>query len=564
MSSHTGSPCHSQCGDGLTCFQRTGTQSVPGCRGNGDFSVDYCIIALPIESPAPSTKAPSVAPVLPLATDDTAPPTITATNANTLEPTLLVSTATTTTSPTSAATSSLMPTGAESFLSTSTDTSLPPTLRAEEKVTMSPTEGSTRTVEETMLPTALSSNTFVPSLVVSWEASTTEEPTVGKKPIDIPTAEVPTQKFPGLSPRIPTHSMIPATSDPTVFSADTEQPSLESSNSASGTGQPTMDGTTISATLSPTETTEDEIVFNGEREVLQETQSRQTPPFVQAFEREVETPSRLPYLELLGADGVFESFPLGPCQGSCFDDRDCLDGLICFQRQGDEAVPGCRGKGHSSANYCVFSVMSAMETGPDDQERESPTMDVLPHLQLLGEDEIFDVYPLSICQGSCFDDYDCTDGLICLHRDGDEPVPGCTGSPHHGENYCVNGFEEEAPTTVPDMTQTFWSESMGASSVAPSLTDPESVSLAPSATVSTSTTMSFTSTDTEHSTEEETAPSPLQEEVLLSAFATATYAPSDHETDLPRLQIVGNDGIFDFYPITACLGDCDFDADVSS
>ena len=49
--------------------------------------------------------------------------------------------------------------------------------------------------------------------------------------------------------------------------------------------------------------------------------------------------------------------PLGPCQGNCITDADCDDGLYCFQRGPNEAVPGCWGGtlDNTDTNYCVFS-----------------------------------------------------------------------------------------------------------------------------------------------------------------------------------------------------------------
>ena len=31
----------------------------------------------------------------------------------------------------------------------------------------------------------------------------------------------------------------------------------------------------------------------------------------------------------------------GTCHGDCDNDNDCDPGLLCFQRQGGQAVPGC-------------------------------------------------------------------------------------------------------------------------------------------------------------------------------------------------------------------------------
>jgi hypothetical protein len=45
--------------------------------------------------------------------------------------------------------------------------------------------------------------------------------------------------------------------------------------------------------------------------------------------------------------------PLGLCQGDCDSDEDCLDELVCFQRDYLERVPGCSGQGTPSYDYCI-------------------------------------------------------------------------------------------------------------------------------------------------------------------------------------------------------------------
>lgn len=46
------------------------------------------------------------------------------------------------------------------------------------------------------------------------------------------------------------------------------------------------------------------------------------------------------------------AFPLGICEGDCDSKHECADGLLCFQRHGREAVPGCHGSGVSGTDYC--------------------------------------------------------------------------------------------------------------------------------------------------------------------------------------------------------------------
>lgn len=57
------------------------------------------------------------------------------------------------------------------------------------------------------------------------------------------------------------------------------------------------------------------------------------------------------------------SFPLGMCEGDCDTNADCAPGLVCFQRSGTEAVPGCSGLGTSGKDYC-YSLVSSPPTRP--------------------------------------------------------------------------------------------------------------------------------------------------------------------------------------------------------
>lgn len=66
----------------------------------------------------------------------------------------------------------------------------------------------------------------------------------------------------------------------------------------------------------------------------------------------------LPALQVLGNNGDFEDgdYPLGLCQGECDNDDDCQEGLMCFQREPDQSVPGCQDGGQgfdSRGDYCV-------------------------------------------------------------------------------------------------------------------------------------------------------------------------------------------------------------------
>lgn len=57
-------------------------------------------------------------------------------------------------------------------------------------------------------------------------------------------------------------------------------------------------------------------------------------------------------LRVVGNNGSPSSrFPMGACQGDCDSDADCIGDLVCFQRGGLEAVPGCTGSGVAGTDY---------------------------------------------------------------------------------------------------------------------------------------------------------------------------------------------------------------------
>ena len=45
--------------------------------------------------------------------------------------------------------------------------------------------------------------------------------------------------------------------------------------------------------------------------------------------------------------------PLGECEGDCDSDRDCLAGLMCYQRSSYDPVPGCFGVDAGRTDYCI-------------------------------------------------------------------------------------------------------------------------------------------------------------------------------------------------------------------
>lgn len=54
-----------------------------------------------------------------------------------------------------------------------------------------------------------------------------------------------------------------------------------------------------------------------------------------------------------GADPKTDSAKLKECEGDCDEDGDCASGLICFQREAGDEVPGCEGTPSSKSDFCV-------------------------------------------------------------------------------------------------------------------------------------------------------------------------------------------------------------------
>ena len=108
---------------------------------------------------------------------------------------------------------------------------------------------------------------------------------------------------------------------------------------------------------------------------------------------------------------------LSTCQGDCNrKDSLCGEGLECFVRRGNDDTPilGCTGTGTPGTDYCWAPLSSAMSI------REGPCSALTPCQK---------------CQGSCYADSDCLDGLRCFQRNDLSVVPGC-GNGFSGVNFC--------------------------------------------------------------------------------------------------------------------------------
>mmetsp|Transcript_9057 Transcript_9057/g.18200 ORF Transcript_9057/g.18200 Transcript_9057/m.18200 type:complete len:840 (+) Transcript_9057:96-2615(+) len=139
------------------------------------------------------------------------------------------------------------------------------------------------------------------------------------------------------------------------------------------------------------------------------------------------TTASLPPLTNPGDNGSpSEVFPLAACEGDCDNDSDCASGLICFQRDGLSEVPGCSGVGIDSKDYCIYPESGYL---------------VYRGNNIFGPDNL-----LKECEGDCDNDGDCSGDLKCFQRNGDEAVPGCKGVGESGTDYC---YRDSTVTTPP-------------------------------------------------------------------------------------------------------------------
>jgi hypothetical protein len=139
---------------------------------------------------------------------------------------------------------------------------------------------------------------------------------------------------------------------------------------------------------------------------------------------------------------------------------DCVDELICFQRDNVEPVPGCIGIGVPSYDYCIVDPHRSSEgevvtlspvVPPVKPPSLAPSLDpMLPMLNIInggknankggdkGIDREEEVRPLlGLCEGNCKNSDECEGDLVCMKRDRGEAVPSCGGEANKGDDYCI-------------------------------------------------------------------------------------------------------------------------------
>jgi len=171
------------------------------------------------------------------------------------------------------------------------------------------------------------------------------------------------------------------------------------------------------------------------------------------------------------------SFPLQRCQGDCDRDSDCAEGLICFQRNSKQSIPGCIG-GEAIAMMTDYCILNLRGDGYTDLETMTPTIKptaLATSTPTISKDatkpptniptsvptqkaqvplvprptgtqkEIWNRgwepnFLLGECEGDCDNNDDCISGLVCFSREtANVDVPGCLGGEEDSTltDYCT-------------------------------------------------------------------------------------------------------------------------------
>mmetsp|Transcript_20396 Transcript_20396/g.44559 ORF Transcript_20396/g.44559 Transcript_20396/m.44559 type:complete len:942 (-) Transcript_20396:165-2990(-) len=167
-------------------------------------------------------------------------------------------------------------------------------------------------------------------------------------------------------------------------------------------------------------------------------------------------------IEDVGGDVEEGGLQLGHCAADCDDDTECESGLICYQRDGDEAVPGCNGTPRTGWDYCIYEAdLLVEEEMPLDtpEPTKEPTAAAIPEEVPVQEtasptkaptkpnpgriytyEDGTEPNTLRRCHGDCNKDSDCASDLICFIRTNKSPdeVYGCKGTADGGNDYCID------------------------------------------------------------------------------------------------------------------------------
>lgn len=158
-------------------------------------------------------------------------------------------------------------------------------------------------------------------------------------------------------------------------------------------------------------------------------------------------------LSFLGSTPPADKLPLQICEGDCDNDQQCGEGLICFQREENMAVPGCIGNDSNKTDYCILDPHGDGYTFPP---TGSPQPSGAPFVRPTGPAKSIENLgwepptPMDECQGDCDEDSDCGPHLYCFQRNNQfETVPGCLGGEGDSTltDYCT--YRDQEPTSPP-------------------------------------------------------------------------------------------------------------------
>jgi predicted DNA-binding transcriptional regulator len=118
-----------------------------------------------------------------------------------------------------------------------------------------------------------------------------------------------------------------------------------------------------------------------------------------------------------GWSGCSNTKPCAMCEGDCDSDKQCTAPLKCFQRNGNQRVPGCSNRGNSkktkSVDFC-YDATAGNNMGMKHHNLVNKGISGCTRTKRCG-----------LCQGDCDSDLDCAPSLKCFQRNGLQPVPGC-------------------------------------------------------------------------------------------------------------------------------------------
>merc|ERR1712176_161365 len=123
-----------------------------------------------------------------------------------------------------------------------------------------------------------------------------------------------------------------------------------------------------------------------------------------------------PKHNVLGGPNLSNPKNLAKCWGECDRDSHCKKGLKCFQRNGRQPIPGCKGLGVSTWDYCY-----------DPKDAPPKPSVVCKKKGVMSGANQSNPKNLGKCCGECDSDKHCAKGLKCFQRKKGEPIPGCTG-----------------------------------------------------------------------------------------------------------------------------------------